>query len=64
MTSKLLNKNSFLKLIWFLFPIFLVLTGVAFAQATSNVPSAGLAEVKNEKKPTSDEEDDEDDDDC
>ena len=64
MTSKLLNKNSFLKLIWFLFPILLVLTGVTSAQATSNVPSAGLAEVKNEKKPTSDEEDDEDDDDC
>jgi hypothetical protein len=41
-----------------------VLTGVFSAQATSEVPSVGLAEVKDEKKPTSDEEDNEDDDDC
>ena len=64
MTSKLFNKNSFLKLICFLLPIWFVLTGVISAQATSEVPSVGLAEVKDQKKPTSDEEDNEDDDDC
>ena len=64
MTSKLFNKNIFLKLICFLLPLWVVLTGVTSAQATSKAPSAGLAEVKDEKKPTSDEEDNEDDDDC
>ncbi len=64
MTSKLFKKNIFLKLICFLLPIWVVLTGVISAQAASNAPPAGLAEVKDEKKPTSDEEDNEDDDDC
>ena len=64
MTSKLFNKNSFFKLICFLLPIWDVLTGVISAQATRDVPSTGLAEVKDEKKPTSNEEDNEDDDDC
>jgi hypothetical protein len=64
MTSKLFHENSFLKLVCFLLPIWVVLTGVISAQATSDVPSTGLAEVKDEKKPTSDEEDNEDDDDC
>jgi len=64
MTSKLFNKNIFLKLICFLLPIWVVLTGVISAQANSEVPSVALAEVKDEKKPTSDEEDNEDDDDC
>ena len=64
MTSKLFNKNIFLKLVCFLLPIWVILTGVISAQATSKVPALELAEVKDEKKPTSDEEDNEDDDDC
>ena len=64
MASKLFNKNIFLKLVCFLLPIWVILTGVTSAQATSKVPSLELAEVKDEKKPASDEEDNEDDDDC
>ena len=64
MTSKLFNKNIFLKLVCFLLPIWVILTGVTSAQATSKIPSLELAEVKDEKKTTSDEEDSEDDDDC
>lgn len=56
--------RSPLQQLCFLLPICVVLTGVFSAQATSEVPSVGLAEVKDEKKPTSDEEDNEDDDDC
>ena len=57
-------KNFSIGLVCFLLPIWVVLTGVISAQATSDVPSTGLAEGKDEKKPTSDEEDNEDDDDC
>jgi len=64
MTSKLFSKNIFLKLVCFLLPIWVILTGVTSAQATSKIPSLELAEVKDEKKTTSDEEDGEDDDDC
>ena len=65
MASKLLRKNIFYKLICFLLPVLFVPTDITFGQTTGNVPSAGLAEVKDKKNQTPEEEDDEeDDDDC
>ena len=60
MTSELLFKKSFLRLVFFLLSVFLSLGTIAIAEETGNSSSLELAEVKEKKKSASDDDDDDD----